>query len=220
MKLCAGVLTYNHIQTGRAEMFAKTLLSLTDGGLPVEVVIVTNGSSDGTQDVVRRLGGIVDDGNSQIWYGMTRAIEECIARGADIVLFTADDIVYSEGWANKLVAFWEDAPEEVKLCSLILEPQYPWNTIRGTLDAGGMRAILRDSVGGCSWSFRAKDWPTIGPLPQKMPGEDLEVCQKLVNQGYYLAAVDLGDHVGERHSAWNNESWKYAVDIDRERWGI
>ena len=220
MKICAGVLTFNHIKTGRAEMFAKTLLSLTDGGLPVEVVIVTNGSSDGTQDVVRRLGGIVDDTNSQIWYGMTRAIEECIARGADIVLFTADDIVYSEGWADKLVAFWEDAPEEVKICSLILEPQYPWNTIRGTLDAGGLRAILRDSLGGACWSFRAKDWPTIGPLPQVQPGEDIPVCYRLIEQGYLLAQVELGADVGERNSAWGNESWRYAQPVDRERWGI
>lgn len=220
MKLCAGVLTYNHIKTGRAEMFQQTLLSLTNGGRDVEIVIVTNGSSDGTQDVVRRLGGIVDDGNSQIWYGMTRAIEECISRGADIVLFTADDIIYNPGWADKLVAFWEDAPEEVKLCSLILEPQYPWNTIRGTLDAGGMRAILRDSLGGACWSFRAKDWPIIGPLPQVQPGEDIPVCYRLIEQGYLLAQVELGADVGERNSAWGNESWRYAQPVDRERWGI
>ena len=122
--------------------------------------------------------------------------------------------------ADKLAAFWQDAPEEVKLCSLILEPVYPWNTIRGTLDAGGLRALLRDSVGGCSWSFRASDWPTIGPLPQVMPGEDLQICQKLVSQGYYLAALDLGEHVGEKVSAWLNESWKYAQPLDRARWGV
>jgi len=220
MKIGVGVLTFNHKTTGREQMFYDTLLSLTNGGQAVDVVVVTNGSTDGTQDTVRRLNGIVDDTNSQIWYGMQRAIEECIARGADVVLFTADDIVYAEGWADRLAAFWQDAPEEVKLCSLILEPVYPWNTIRGTLDAGGMRAILRDSVGGCSWSFRAADWPTIGPLEQIFPGEDLACCRKLISQGYYLAAVDLGDHVGERLSAWGNESYKIAVPVDRERWGL
>ena len=220
MKIGVGVLTWNHRKTGRKQMFYDTLLSLTNGGQAVDVVVVTNGSTDGTQDTVRRLGGIVDDANSQIWYGMTRAIEEVIARGADIVLFTADDITYSPGWADKLAAFWEDAPEEVKLCSLILEPVYPWNTVRGVLDAGGLRAILRDSVGGCSWSFRAADWPIIGPLPQVMPSEDLLTCQKLVGQGYYLAAVDLGTHVGEEKSAWGNESYKYAQALDRERWGV
>ena len=220
MKIGVGVLTWNHKTTGREQMFYDTLLSLTNGGQAVDVVVVTNGSTDGTQDTVRRLGGIVDDADSRIWYGMTRAIEEVIARGADIVLFTADDITYSPGWADKLAAFWQDAPEEVKLCSLILEPVYPWNTVRGVLDAGGLRAILRDSVGGCSWSFRAADWPIIGPLPQVMPSEDLLTCQKLVGQGYYLAAVDLGTHVGEEKSAWGNESYKYAQALDRERWGV
>lgn len=220
MKIGVGVLTWNHRKTGREQMFYDTLLSLTNGGQAVDVVVVTNGSTDGTQDTVRRLGGIVDDTDSRIWYGMTRAIEEVVARGADLILFTADDITYAPGWADKLAAFWADAPEEVKLCSLILEPAYPWNTIRGTLDAGGLRAVLRDSVGGCSWSFRASDWPNIGPLPQVMPGEDLAVCQKLVGQGYYLAQVELGDHVGEEVSAWGNQSHLYAQPVDRARWGV
>lgn len=219
-KIIAVCLTFDHIRTGREKMFYDTVLSLTDGGRPVEVIIITNGSTDGTQDTVKRLGGIVDNTNSQIWYGMQTGIEEAIRRGGDLILFTADDIVYSEGWAEKLVAFWEDAPDEVKLCSLILEPQYPWNTIRGTLDAGGMRAILRDSLGGACWSFRAKDWPIIGPLPQVQPGEDIPVCYRLIEQGYLLAQVELGADVGERNSAWGNESWRYAQPIDRERWGI
>ncbi len=220
MKLIAVCLTFNHKKTGREQMFYDTLLSLTRGDVPVEIITVTNGSTDGTEAVVRRLNGLVDDTDSRIWYGMTIGIEEAIRRGADIVLFTADDITYYDGWADRLITFWRDAPDEVKLCSLLLEPVYPWNTIRGTLDAGGLRALLRDSVGGCSWSFRARDWPVIGPLPQVMPGEDLAVCQKLVSQGYYLAAVELGDHVGEAHSAWGNQSHLHAQPIDRERWGI
>ena len=219
-KIIAVCLTWNHKATGREQMFQDTLLSLTNGGRPVEVIVITNGSTDGTQDVVRRLGGIVDDTDSRIWYGMQRGIDEAVARGADLILFTADDIVYAPGWADKLAAFWQDAPEEVKLCSLILEPVYPWNTIRGTVEAGGLRALLRDSVGGCSWSFRASDWPIIGPLPQVMPGEDLIVSRRLIEQGYYLAQVELGEHVGEKVSAWLNESWKYAQPLDRARWGV
>ena len=219
-KIIAVCLTWNHKKTGREQMFYDTLLSLTNGGRPVEVIVITNGSTDGTEETVRRLGGIVDDGDSRIWYGMEKGIEEAIRRGGDLILFTADDITYASGWAERLAAFWQDAPEEVKLCSLILEPVYPWNTIRGTVEAGGLRALLRDSVGGCSWSFRASDWPTIGPLPQVQPGEDIEICRKLVSQGYYLAAVDLGSHEGERNSAWGNLSWQIAQALDRERWGI
>jgi glycosyltransferase involved in cell wall biosynthesis len=115
MTIGVGVLTWNHKKTGREEMFYDTLLSLTNGGQAVDVVVVTNGSTDGTQETVRRLGGIVDDTDSRIWYGMQRAIEAVIARGAEIVLFTADDITYHPGWADQLAAFWADAPEEVKL---------------------------------------------------------------------------------------------------------
>jgi hypothetical protein len=53
-----------------------------------------------------------------------------------------------------------------------------------------------------------------------MPGEDLAVCQKLVSQGYYLAQVELGDHVGEEVSAWGNQSHKIARPVDRARWRI
>jgi glycosyltransferase involved in cell wall biosynthesis len=216
MKIVAVCLTFNHKKTGREQMFWDTWDSLA----PVERIVITNGSTDGTQDVVKELGGIVDDTDSRIWYGMQTGIDEAIRRGGDLILFTADDITYKDGWADRLAAFWEDAPDEVRLCSLILEPQYPWNTIRGTLEAGGERAILRDSVGGCSWSFRAKDWPDIGPLPQVQPGEDIPVCNKLIERGDYIAQIDLGDHVGEAHSAWGNQSHLHAVPLDRERWKI
>ena len=48
MKIGVGVLTWNHRKTGREQMFYDTLLSLTNGGQAVDVVVVTNGSTDGT----------------------------------------------------------------------------------------------------------------------------------------------------------------------------
>lgn len=220
VKICASVLTWNHITTGRADMFARTCLSLTDGGVPVSVRVITNGSTDGTQDVVRRLGGIVDDTYTQVWYGMERGIEDAIERGGDIVLFTADDIEYKHGWAEKLLAFWQDAPDEVIIACLFLEDCWPWNTVRGYLDTAGGRALLRDSVPGSCWSFRARDWAKIAPLPRIMPGEDMEVVKRLTGQGYLLAALDLATHTGEAHSAWGNQSHTWSVPLDRARWGL
>ena len=220
MNIAASVLTFDHIRTGRADMFARTCLSLTDGGAPVSIRVVTNGSTDGTQDVVKRLGGIVDDTHKQVWYGMEVGIADAIERGGDIILFTADDIEYRHGWAEKLLAFWQDAPDEVILACLFLEDVWPWNTVRGYIDTAGGRALLRDSVPGSCWSFRAKDWPTIGPLPRIMPGEDMEVVKRLTGQGYLLAALDLATHTGEAHSAWGNQSHTWSVPLDRARWGL
>lgn len=208
MKIAAGVLTFNHFATGRADDFRRTIASIRAAAVPFTVV--TNGSTDGTENVVREMGGIVDDADSRIWYGMQLAIEWAIAQGAEIVLFTADDIEYRPGWAEKAAAFWAAAPADVLLASLMVEPVYGWNTISAMVEHGGIRAVLRESVGGCCWTFRAADWDRIGPIPQIMPGEDLAICHRLRGRGYQIAALDLADHIGEKHSAWGNQSWQMA----------
>jgi glycosyltransferase involved in cell wall biosynthesis len=226
MKVCAGVLTWNMFKTGRDAMFRDTIESLKNGNYPLDLVVVTNGSDDGTQDVVAKLGGIVDDSNGEIWYGMVVAIEECIRRGADLVVFSADDGLYSPGWLRKLVAFWRDMPDEVKIVCPHLSPSWPephsWNTVRGFIDGqGGMRGLVRDSAPGSFWTFRASDWPLIKSLmPEKSPGEDLIVSQALADQGYMVVEVDLCEHIGAFLSAWGNKSYEWATPLDRERWGI
>lgn len=216
--IAAGILTWNQIATGRAGYFQRTLASLR-----VEAdrwTVVTNGSTDGTDAVVRGLGGIVDGGDTRVFHGMTVAAKWCLDSGADVILFSADDIEYRPGWARALQSFWDAAPENIVLASLMVEPVYPWNTIIDSDRAGGQPYITRTSVGGCCWSFRARDFGKIFPLPAVQPTEDLLTCQKLMGQGYEIAALDLADHIGEQHSAWGNESWKYARPVDKSLYGF
>jgi hypothetical protein len=155
-----------------------------------------------------------------VGHGMNLAITAALAYDPDIVLFTADDYEYKPDWQERLLAFWSEAPEDVKLVTCNLEPEYTWNTVLGTVDAGGQRALVRASVPGSNWSFRARDWPLIGPVREITGGEDLEVCAWLQRDGYRLCALDLTEHIGEQQSAWGNQSWRIARPLHKERWGL
>jgi len=129
-------------------------------------------------------------------------------------VFSADDYKYKPGWAARLLAFWQAAPSWVGLASLNWEPVYPWNAVLDDLTIGGERTLLRATVPGSSWSFRASAWRNIfGPLADQTGGEDLTVCRDLQAKGYKLAALDLTEHIGERESAWGNQSWQRAEPL-------
>lgn len=219
MRIAAAMLTWNMHATGRADMFATTYDSLVAGG-PDAFTLVTNGSTDGTQDDVRRLGGIVDDTRSEIWYGVSVALHWALRQGCEIVLFSADDIRYLPDWRERLLSFWSDAPESLKLASLFLEPEWDWNRPYAAADIGGERVLLRESAPGASWTFRARDWRHIGPVPMRSPGEDLLVCQRLRAAGCDIAQLELAEHIGEAASAWGNQSHLSARPLDRARWGL
>lgn len=214
--LTVAVLTYN-----RKALLRKTLQSLAIQDYPHRFVLVDNGSTDGTADLVERSGGIaIWDGDHTVGHGMNVAIAQALARGTKYVLFTADDYEYQPGALARLVAFWDAAPCEVALCCCNLEPDYPWNQVWGVLESGGQRALMRMSVPGSNWSFRAADWPQIGPLREVTGGEDLEVCKRLLSVGRKLCALDLAEHIGERKSAWGNQSWTVGRPLDRARLGM
>lgn len=218
MRIATVIQTWDMHRTGRAEMFERTYDSLARGN-PDALNVVTNGSTDGTSDDVRRLGGIVDDTRSEMWFGMSTAINWALRQGCEIVLFSADDIEYAPDWKQRLLAFWEVAPATVKLATTFYEPDWPWNTVYAAREIGGERTLFRESVPGCCWSFRARDWRDIGPIPNRSPGEDLSVCQKLRGAGFDLAQINISEHLGHEVSAWGNESYKTAQPLDLSRWG-
>lgn len=206
LTVSVAVLTYN-----RLAYLRRTLESLDGTPGPWTLDIVDNGSGDGTAEYVRERGGYCNaDGNHTVGHGMNLAIGLALARKPDIVLFSADDYEYRPGWLERLVAFWRAAPPDIAIASLNLEPAYSWNAVTGLVEYGGVRGITRTSLGGSQWSLRSADWSRIGPIREATGGEDLEICRRLIGQGYRLAALDLSVHAGERESAWGNQSWTYA----------
>lgn len=224
MNIVPAVLTWDVHRTGRFEFLQRTLASIRAEG--IEPLLITNGSSDGTDKfVLAQPRGIVENSNPKMFWGATVAILAAIDAGADVVVLSADDIEYKPGWLSKLRAFWEAAPDNLVLAGGFLEPVYPWAEIKGAVEYGGVRALVRDSVPSASWTFRARDWDIIkhrptGTVYPQSPGEDLETCKMLRALGKTLVQLDLAEHIGERQSSWSNESWKIAQPLDRKAWGF
>ena len=216
MKVAVALLTYN-----RCDYLERTISSLADAGGEYDIFVYDNGSTDETRRYLANCAeffmfeglGFNNTDNHTAGYGMNRVIE--MARGAkpDIILFTADDYRYRKGWFAKFLDFWTHAPDDVKLASLNIEPAYQWNAITERVEYGGQRAIIRATVGGSNWSFRADDLDLIYPLREITGGEDLEICRRLTGNGHRIAALNLTDHIGEFASCWGNRSWEYAQPL-------
>jgi len=221
VKVAVGVLTHNQFETGRHELFKATVASLRQGGYPFDLYIVDNGSTDETSDYVASLGGLVlHDPVTTCGHGMNATIGACAASGAGLVVFSNDDIYWHDGAIEALVRFWGAAPRDILIASGSLEPDYPWNTPREMVEAGGVRALIRDTAPGGTWTLRARDWKVIGPVPESQGYDDVPTCRRLTARGYRVCQIDLADHVGEEVSTWGNASYTYAEPLDREKWGI
>lgn len=222
--ISVAVLAYNIFKTGRNQMFKETLTSIVTCGVDFDLTLVSNGSTDGTSQYVKDLGGIVYDSNSKMWYGWDLAMREAHRKaeenGREIIVFSADDIYYYPNWGVRLLDYWRSVPEDVKVTSLFLDPVWEWNTVISADDAGDTRYLVRETVGSASWTFRTEDYHLMLPVPQESPGEDHLLTARLKEQGYKIAQIELADHIGEEQSAWGNQSHLYATPLDRAKWGI
>jgi glycosyltransferase involved in cell wall biosynthesis len=219
VRVVAAVLTHNAERHGRGDMLIAALRSLTEADA---TVVVDNGSTDGTADLVARIGGVVyeaSDGVHTCGRGMNVTITAASEHG-DLVAFSNDDIVWRPGWRATLEAFWSEAPADVAIVSGLLEDDYPWNRVVGTVDAGGVRGLVRATVPGGAWTLRSAEWPTIGPVPEAVGWDDVPTCRRLGGEGRRVVALDLADHVGVAHSTWGNGSAALGTPLDRGRWGL
>lgn len=217
MKVVVAVLTYN-----RLDLLKSTLSSIAQADYCHTLLVVDNGSTDGSAEYVKSIGGYCNEtGRTSYGYGINLAVNKALATQPDLIVFSADDYTYVPGWLRRLVAWWQDVPVGVLITSVNLEPDYPWNSITRCLAAGGERGVLRTSLPGSSWTFRAEDWEAIGPVREAtLDSEDLEICRRLTGFGYLLAALDLSEHSGERVSACHNMSWTIGKPVDKTKWGL
>lgn len=222
MSIAVGILTFNQFETGRHELFKRTLRSLLRDGPPEHLFIIDNGSSDETPEYVASLGGtVLKDRRSTCGHGMNVTISACASSGAELVVFSNDDIEWHPGALGQVARFWSAAPEDVMIASGLLEEDFPWNTARTAIECGGVRALVRDTAPGGTWTLRARDWPVIGPVPEQTAGyDDVPTCNRLRGMGYRVCQMDLATHLGEEVSTWGNGSKAFGSKLDREAWGF
>lgn len=207
VRVAIAVRTWNALEHGRGAMLERTLESLRAAGHPFELILFDNGSTDGTAELVAARGGTRGPrtvGNNTSGQGMNRAIELALASGADLVVFSDDDMEWYPGFLASLVQFWSHAPHDLVLVSGFVERRLKHNAIRGTIESGGVRALVREAAAGGAWSFPSAHWRWIGPLQPRMEA-DWEACLRLRSAGFRLAQLDLALHLGEEHSTWGNK---------------
>lgn len=219
MRIVAAVLTHNAERHGRTEMLRRTVRSLAEADA---VIVVDNGSTDGTEELVARIGGTVYRAPDNVYTcgrGMNVTITAAAKLG-DIVVFSNDDICWKPGWREELAEWWAGAPADVAITSGLLEDEYPWNTSLNTIDVGRVRGLVRATVPGGAWTLRSADWPSIGPVPERVGWDDVPTCRRLVGEGRRVIALDLADHLGVEHSTWGNGSAAFGEPLDRRAWGL
>lgn len=218
MNITAAVLTYNMVANGRVDLFEQTMASLSVPG--VRVIPVDNGSDDGTGEIVAELGGYVSQSSvTTSGHGTNLCARVALGTDPDLCVLSDDDMVWHDGWADRLAAWWADTPDRLLLTGCHLEPVFPWNRIHGRIVCGGVPGLVRASTGAASWSFRPADWPTIGPIPERRQGwGDVPACEALTVRNYQIAQLDLADHAGHGRSSWGNRTVElHGWDIDPVR---
>ncbi len=219
LELAMGIFTWNLYEQDRLDLFEATIRSIFSSKVPT--FIVDNGSTDETAELVVKMGGIRNYGVTTIGGGMNFTARAVLTAEPDIVVLSNDDIVWHEGWERDVARFWSEAPDDVAICSGILEPEWAWNEIVGTHEIGGQQVLERASVPGGAWTFRAATWEeAIRPVPYwSNSASDVPTCDRLVDQGWRLMAADWATHAGDGRSIWGNPSHR-GETLDREKWGL
>lgn len=222
MKIVSAIQTWNNIKYERTEGLYLTHSSLEPQC--DETLLFDNHSHDGTLDIVHSLGGKLLKGSDGSWpAAVLLKVEAALAVGADVVICSDDDVQWHPTAVTKLRRFWGAAPDNLVLISGFLEPQWPWNTIKGMIGAGGERALIRESAPGGGWCFRATAWPILREVIEKKKRDmqccDYQVCCNLVQRGYRLGQMDLGKHLGYEKTTWGN-SPEVGDPVDLYKWGL
>ncbi len=170
--------------TRQPELLASCLRSLsagTVGGPPCETVVVLNGASDDTVDLVRTgvHGARVAESAVNLGVAGGDNLGRDLARG-ELLIFVHDDTVFEPGWLVALVAVADSRPEAGAVGSRVLDPDGRLQTAGAVVFRDGSSWLLRDpstpehgisAADYCSSSsllVRADTWDAVGGMDERL----------------------------------------------------
>lgn len=193
----------------------EALLAQEGLSLPVELIVVDDGSADGTADEVRSLAtregrSIAVIAGPGTGVSAARNAGAAAARG-DLLLFTDADCRPVPGWATALVAAvtrngvsgatGRQRTDQRALVSRLVQAEYDEKHARL---AGRTRVTFADTA---SVAYRAEAFRAVGGFDESLRNfEDTELAFRLAEAGHRLVVVpEAGVH--HRHATG---LWEYA----------
>ena len=186
MRLSVAICTRN-----RERLLAQTLESCIGlripGGLEWELLVVDNGSTDGTREVLRRFAPalplrVIDEPVAGKSRALNRAVE---AASGDYVLWTDDDVLLSPGWLEAYALGVREWPDAV----LLGGPVEPWFEVQPP-------RWIRDVWPRLAVAYAAFD---LGPEPCPLVAEKVphgaNVAVRMAEQRRFLYDLRLGPGV-------------------------
>jgi len=217
VKVAAVVLTYRAVSTGRVGLLRSCVESLREADY---LQVVDNGSTDGTRELVKEWGGVSHDAPIHTsGHGNNLAARVARGSGADLYVFSDDDMYWRPGWRERLEAWWSEAPADLAMTGCHIEPDFWWNKITDRVVCGGVPGLVRSSTGGASWSMPADRFDVFfGPCgiwQQNQGYGDVMACDRVYGRGYRIGQIDLATHKGQGMSTWGNATeTKYGWNVD------
>ena len=142
-------------------------------------------------------------------------------RPDDLIYLCADDYEMREGWVDRTERFMASAGPA--LCSLELEPLFPWNTPLSHVEYNGVKGIGRMSLPGANWIMRYDMWPTVQAAMLQHRADitvDLDTCADLHGYGIPLLAIDEADHIGAYESSNGNQAFQVDARPLPKEWRL
>jgi hypothetical protein len=246
------VVTFNPIATMRFELLERTVRSIEKAFPLSELFLLDNCSTDGSWDAVCELLGeatlakclecarpqrgrwhasrVSGDpeinhtpgaGRQRLWSAMFAHVYH---EQAPFWVWSDDDMLWRPGAEQTLRDFWRAAPEDIWCVSGLLEPVWHWNTPRETVEAGGVKVLVRDSAPGAAWTFRnPRAIHLISRDPELLTfGYDHKCCVLHRKEGTRVAQIDLAEHIGWGRSTHGNDAPEHPSTrpLDRKKWGV